>query len=476
MTKPNTESVWDEDASTYRDPAGYVWSDYGNAERLIDRHGSDLRYCHPWKKWLAWDGQRWAVDDTAEVMRRAKATVRAMYDEVSDLDDDTRRAQFLRFIVKSEGTTRLEQMVKNASSESGVPVKPDELDASPWLLNAHSGTVGLRLEWQAQQRTAKREDMLTKIAGAAYVPGARYRPWERFLRDATGGDKELELFLQRAMGYTLTGSTIEKVLFFVWGPKDSGKSTFAEACKAMLGDYAATADFETFLQRSHTGGARNDIARLAGARMVLSQEVDEGKRLAEGLVKQLTSGDTVSARRLYQEAFEFQPEFKLWLFANSKPQVRAEDAALWRRILLVPFTHSVPRDKQDPGLRDDLRDNPLAREAVLAWAVEGCMAWQQRGLDPPEAVRAATAQYRDEQNPLHEFLVEEEATFGEDLFQPSLWDRYLTWCAVAEQKAIGQKAFGELMRGMGCESGTRKRQGEVRRGWFGVQLRNIGLG
>jgi putative DNA primase/helicase len=475
MTKANIESPWPDDAPTRRNPAGYVWSDYGNAERLIDQHGIDLRYCHPWKKWLAWDGQRWAVDDTAEVMRRAKATVRAMYDEVSGVSDDKDRAAFLRFIVKSEGTTRLEQMVKSASSQSGVPVKPDELDGLPWLLNTASGTVGLKQEWRAQQRRHHREDMLTKIAGCSYVPGASYPRWTKFLHDATGDDKELELFLQRAMGYTLTGSTIEKVLFFVWGPKDSGKSTFAEACKAMLGDYATTADFETFLQRSHTGGTRNDIARLAGARMVLSQEVDEGKRLAEGLVKQLTGGDTVSARRLYQEAFEFSPEFKLWLFANSKPQVRAEDAALWRRILLVPFVHSVPPDEQDAGLRDDLRHNPRARAAVLAWAVEGCLAWQQRGLDPPSIVLAATQQYRDEQNPLHEFLVEEEAVFGSELFQPGLWDRYLAWCAVVSQKAIGQKAFGELMRGMGCESGTQKRQGNVRRGWFGVQLRDIGL-
>ncbi len=191
-------------------------------------------------------------------------------------------------------------------------------------------------------RPHRREDLITKVCPTRYEPGARSDLLDRFLDEATGGNRELRDFLQRAVGYSLTGDVSEEVLFFVHGPGRSGKSTFMEALKATLGDYAKSADFESFVQRRDAGAVRNDIAELAGRRFVVSIEVDEGKKLAEGLVKLITGGDTVRARFLYQEAFDFVPQFKLWLAANHAPKVKHDDSAMWRRILRIPFENIVP--------------------------------------------------------------------------------------------------------------------------------------
>jgi putative DNA primase/helicase len=226
--------------------------------------------------------------------------------------------------------------------------------------------------------------------------------WERFLEDSTEGDRELQDFLARAVGYSLTGLAREQVLFFVHGPTASGKSTFIDTIRAIAGDYAATSNFETFLRQKFSAAGntpRPDLARLAGKRFVASVEVAEGKSLAEEIVKQITGGDKITVRHLYKEEFEFDPNFKLWLVANHSPRVDASDDAMWRRILRVPFEHTVPREKRDPTLRERLRDfEGPAAAAVLAWAVRGCLDWQAHGLGVPSVVVRSTEEYREGQD------------------------------------------------------------------------------
>jgi len=216
-----------------------------------------------------------------------------------------------------------------------------------------------------------------------------------FVTFVSAGDGELADFLQRYFGYCLTGSVAEEKLAFVHGRGGTGKSTFMEALKAVFGEYAVTADFETFLARKATGGPRPDIARLAGARLVTSIEVDDGKRLAEGLVKQLTGGDTVTARELYAKEFEFVPQFKLVLVANHAPTVHSDDEAMWRRILRVPFDNAIPEAGQDRSVKLILRDPAVSGPAILAWLVEGCLQWQREGLRVPTVVTDATTDETD---------------------------------------------------------------------------------
>lgn len=440
-------------------------SDYGNAERLVARHGGDLRYCHQLKKWLVWSDNRWREDTTAEATRRAKETVRAMYAEAEGISDSKERESFVKFVLRSEAQASIAAMIALAASERGVTVLPEELDADPFLLNCANGTLDLRTGLLREHR---REDLITKLSPVSFNPQARSDIWEFFLRDATGGDKELEKFLQRAAGYSLTGDTREEVLFFIHGPQAAGKSTFMETIKATLSDYARTSDFEAFLSRREVGSPRNDIARLAGARFVASIEVDEGKKLAEGLVKMLTGGDTVTARFLHKEFFEFRPAFKLWLAANHAPRVRDDDEAMWRRILRVPFVHTIPKARRDPKIKAHLRDAATAGPAVLAWMLRGCLDWQRDGLRVPPAVEEATQEYRESQDPLKDFIADC------CVLMPTAWtptadlrNEYERWAKErGERYLLVGNAFIARLKAHGCAPKVRLNV----RGWLGVGL------
>jgi putative DNA primase/helicase len=302
-----------------------------------------------------------------------------------------------------------------------------------------------------------------------YIPSARSELWERFLSEATGGDRDICDFLQRAIGYSLTGDVSEEVLFFVHGPAAAGKSTFLEAIKAALGDYSKSADFETFVQRREVGSVRNDIAELAGRRFVVSIEIDEGKKLAEGLVKLITGGDTVRARFLYQEAFEYVPQFKLWLAANHAPKVKHDDMAMWRRILRIPFEQAIPKDRRDPAIKARLKDVRESGPAILAWAVEGCLRWRSERLGVPKTVQAATEEYRLDMDPLRDFVAECCVLHQQAwVLAARLRQAYDEYCKqTGEKRLLGPREFGEGLKGRGC---TRDRR-HAGHGWLGIGLR-----
>ena len=323
-------------------------TELGNAERFSTEHGENLRYCAAQKLWLVWNGRLWKPDATQAVKALAMKMVRRLYADASDVPDKTDRAALLKHANASQNDSRIKGLLSLTSAFQDIAVTIDVLDADPWLLNVANGTLDLRT---GELREHKQEDLITKVCPVTYDPDVTHEVWDSYLRTVTGDNQEVMAFLQRAVGYSLTGDVSEEKLFFVHGPAASGKSTFMEAVRAMLGDYSRVADFETFLQRSFSGGPRNDVAHLAGARFVASVETDEGKRLAQGLVKMLTGGDTVTARFLYSNLFEFRPTFKLWLAANDAPQVNDDDEAMWRRILRVPFDRSIPEGKRDPESR-----------------------------------------------------------------------------------------------------------------------------
>lgn len=450
-------------------------TDAGNAERFAAQHGDSMRYCWEWGKWLFYDGKRWSVKFGEEMANRlAVETARTISQDSHTSESIQNKMEWAH---QSESRARIAAMLDAATSIQPIATHAERFDKDPWLLNCANGTIDLRT---GELESHKPEDMITKLSPVKYKPYATFKLWNSFLKTVTQNDTTLCDFLQKAIGYSATGDTREEKLFFIHGPTASGKSTLLEAVKATLGDYAQTADFETFLQRKQVGGVRNDIARLAGTHMVVSIEVDEGKRLAEGLVKTLTGGDTVSARFLYKELFEFMPQFKLWLAANHAPKLKDDDDAIWRRILRVPFEYTIPKDKRDPKIKATLRNPKIAGPAILAWIVKGCLKWQEEGLVVPEIIERSTEEYRESQDPLREFF-EDECVFDTTAFVKviSLRSAYDDWAKNNGMKfTLGPREFNKRLRAKGCEDKSKRLRitatGEetVKKCWHGVTLKS----
>jgi putative DNA primase/helicase len=357
-------------------------------------------------------------------------------------------------------------MVELASSEPHIPILPRDLDQHPWLFNVRNGTVDLRSGALLPHR---REDLITLLAPVNYDPMARSEVWENFLLRILP-DEATRRYVQKAAGYSLTGLGTEEVLFFPFGPTKTGKSTFLKALRATMGEYATTADFDTFLARDHvTGAPRADIADLAGKRLVVSLEVDRGKRLAEGLIKWLFGGDYVKARFLYKREFEFLPTFKLWLAANHRPQVQSDDDAIWERIRQIAFDQTIPKEERDPNIKAILSDPEQSGAAILAWAVQGCLLWQQEGLGTPPSIEATTEEYRKEMDPLPDFL---ETCAIEDgssrVLNAAIWESYQSWSRKnRDRPRLGRKTFTQRLEQHGIDSV----ESGGHRYWLGLRLR-----
>ena len=451
-------------------PDGWPLTDLGNAERLVVAHGDDLRFCHPWQAWLVWDGGRWAADDTGAVERRAKVTVRVMYGRAAGVEDREDRRALAKWAQKSESSGATRSMLSLAQSEPGVPIRPEKLDAEPWLLNVANGTLDLRT---GELRPHRRGDYLTKASPVAYDSAAGCPQWLRFLDRIFAGDAELVEFVRRSIGYTLTGLTREQCLFLCHGPGRNGKSVFLRIVSALLGeDYAQQAPSETLLTRDQRS-ASNDIARLRGARLVTAVETPEGRRLDENLAKQLTGGDKITARFLHREFFEFTPVLKLWIATNHRPEIRGTDLAIWRRIRLIPFGVIIPEDEVDEDLGDKLE---AEIPGVLAWAVAGCLAWQADGLRAPTAVVTATQAYRAEMDQIGRFIDERCATGPASTSTAAvLFDHYRTWAADSGEHAVTARKFRDQLVERSYDYVKRGTDSASRTGnlWRGIALLDL---
>lgn len=447
-------------------------TDYGNAERLVHFHGDDLRYCHAWGAWLVWDGKVWRKDASDEVMRRAKKTVLAMYAEAPDIEDKDTRDKFLSWVKQSESAARLKAMIGLAESESGMPIAPDQLDADHERLNCLNGIVNLRT---GRLEPHDRDRLCTKLAPVDFSPDAKAPKWEKFLRRVLP-DEDLREFVQRAVGYSLTASTAEQVLFLLHGNGANGKSTFLEVVRAVLGDYAQNAGPETFLNRK-PGGVPNDVARMQGARFVTTIETGDGRRLDEVFVKQVTGGDKISARYMRAEWFEFYPVCKVWLATNHKPQVQGTDDGIWRRLRLVPFDQTIPPAERDSKFPEKLR---AELPGVFAWAVAGCHAWQRDGLGEASRVAEATAEYREEMDIVGDFLdacLVDAADGWVD--SATLYSTYQDWARDSGYRhVLTSKALGAQLKQRGYERDKRRptsnRSGTRQWGWSGLALPGYG--
>lgn len=427
---------------------GHHLTDMGNARRLVDRHGQDLRYCFPLEKWLCWSGRKWQLDDTGEVDRRAKDIPRVILEEAAATEDKDTRAALIKHSRQTEAEGKRKSMVTTARSEPGIPVLPEKLDRDKWLFNVLNGTLDLRT---GKLHPHRRADLITKVAPVKYDPDVFYPTWWEFLKQITAGSDELMDFLQKAVGYALTGSTREQCIFFLYGLGANGKSTFLDVIQTLLGDYAKRAAMETFLVKKFQP-IPNDLADLRGARLVSGVEAEAGRRLAESLIKELSGGDAIKARFLYTEFFSFKPEFKLFLAVNHKPIIRGTDHAIWRRIRLIPFTVQIPEEQQDKNLPQTLKEE---LPGILNWAIEGCMKWQNDGLTPPQAVQEATLGYREEMDLLGDFIASRCVVApGASALSSELYKVYTEWAEESgEKRPLSQTAFGISLTERGFVSG-----------------------
>lgn len=434
----------------------YYLSDVGNGERFAAQHGADLRFCHVWGKWLFWDGRRWSLDTTGEVMRRAKRTARSIYAEAAETPDKDRRESLARWAATSERRERLTAMIALAESEEPIPIAVESLDSDAWLLNVENGTLELRT---GELREHRRDDYLTKCCPVEYPtePGDDPELWLSFLDRIFDSRQPLIDFVQRLMGASLVGEVLEHVLPIYYGPGSNGKSVKIETWAGMLGpDYAMKAP-PGLLMVSRSDRHPTELADLHGKRLVAAMETADGGRLSEALVKELTGGDSVRARRMREDFWQFRPSHTVVLATNHKPTIRGTDFGIWRRIRLVPFTVTIPEAEQDRELTSKLR---AEWPAILRWAVAGCLDWQRNGLQAPGDVLVATETYRADQDVLGEWLQDRCITGNSYTARASdLYHAYKDWATGRGEYVESQTRFGTRLaeRGFGKDrdSGNR---------------------
>jgi putative DNA primase/helicase len=422
-------------------------TDIANAKRLAARHGHDLRFTVE-RGWHVWDGRRWAVDEKGvEVQARAKDTALAIFDEIRDAADRNAR---MRHAKHSQNKGAIEAMIWLTRSEPGIPARLTQFDADGWVLNVANGTLELRT---GLLRAHRREDLISNIVEVGFEPEAECELWDAFLWRVTDRNDELYAYLRRFVGYLLVGDTSEQSLHFLYGLGANGKSVFSEVLMRLLGDYAVAASPDLIMLRRH-GGIPNDVARLRGVRAAMMNETTQGARFDESKLKDLTGGDTLTARFLHQEFFDFRPTHRIVIRGNHKPAINGTDEGIWRRLRLVPFTVAIPPDEQD---RDLLRKLEAELPGILNWALQGCREWQADGLKPPPLIAEAVRQYREESDTLGRFLGEccEPRPLGQ-VKSSALFKRYQEFCEQAGERWIPAKDFPAEMarRGFTHKRGT----------------------
>ena len=457
-------------------------TDLGNAFRLVALHGDDFRNCVG--RLFFWMGTRWVPEVPGGMHRFAKDVILSLYNDAALLQGEAATSPDLtpeeriqlskqaeataKWARTSEAQARINAMIGLSKEEAQVQIDPKAWDLDPWLLNTPSGTLDLRTN---TLRPHDRADYITMMTAASYDPHAGYLPWDDFLNRIMP-DESLRSYLQRALGYSITGMTTEEKLFMPWGPPATGKSTLLRAVATCLGDYASVVGGETFAEQKPDGNApRNDVARLAGKRFVLAMELPGNQKLATGLLQRMTGGDVMVARFNYQEFFEFIPCAKPWLTSNSRPIIPDNEPGMWRRVSQIPFHVVIPEAERDPDLKLALLDLYTGSEAVLRWLVEGCGIWRQTGLGAPLVVQEASAAYRRDMDRLAEFIqdvcfVDEDATCT----NPAIYAAYQQWCQTNGERPISHKGFTQRLEAKGYT----RRDGHSARVWRGIGLHEEG--
>ncbi len=418
-------------------------TEMGNAERIAYEYGHVIKYIND-IGWFIWDGKRWKVDTKKEIERITAKVLRSL-----SKSEDEAESKWSRMCERRN--------IRMNSIKDLMPLVPGErgdFDRHKFLFNVENGIVDLKTGKLLQH---DRELGLTKITNIAFDENAKCPEWLKFLDQIFLGDQALVEYMQRLIGYSLTGDISEQIMMFLVGGGSNGKSTFINTIKDLMGDYGKQAKSDTFIKKKESG-ANNDIARLVGSRFVSAIESEEGEKLADSFVKQITGGEPVLARFLRQEFFEFIPEFKVFFTTNHKPIIGGLDEGIWRRVKLIPFNLSLPAHKRDKRLPEKLS---LEMPGILNWAIEGCMKWQRDGLKEPKVVAEATGKYKDDMDILAPFLdeicyVDERENESIMIEAKELYNTYERWCFNSGERSLGNRSFYRMLetKGFGKTKGT----------------------
>jgi putative DNA primase/helicase len=456
---------------------GYRLTDLGNARRFADRFNNRLRYVPAWGQWLTWDKQRWRRDDLGAEIRGAKETVAAIYAEAAQCantaatavnagDTSTGGAMaeaLARWASNSAKRPRIEAMVALARSEPELATSRDVFDRDAWALNVANGTIDLR---DGELRPHRQSDMFTMLAPVDYDPSAEAPRWEAFLARALP-DPQVRGWVQRYLGYALTGDVREQCLSFFVGGGANGKSVLLDVVLAILGDYGLRAAPDLVLAR-HGDAHPTELADLEGRRIVVCSEIEQGRMWAESVIKRITGDTTITARRMKQDFFTFSATHKLIIAANTRPSVRGTDHGIWRRMRLVPWTVQIPPEEQDRELAHRLIETEAS--GILAWLVRGCLAWQRTSLGNANAIEVATNAYRADEDTLGRWI-EDRCEVGEALWWTTdgLYKSYQAWCS---EEGIDKPWSRRIWLARMCERpGIEPHRTNIARGLKGVQLR-----
>lgn len=418
------------------------YDDTGNADRFIDRYGHLYKHSYITNKFYIYDGQKWKVDDRGAIRKLIDEMIENIENEKvlhsEDVTEEEAREAFQKYYKKTRGT----QSKKNIMNElmHRKTVTPDEFDKDDMLLNVANGYVDLTSRELYKHDINK---MFSQIANTDYSEKMQPAVWLDFLNDIFAGDKAVIRYIQKALGYSLTGSTREQVMFILFGKGRNGKSIFVETIAEILGDYSNNMQAKSLMVKKNDN-VNTDIARLSKARFVTSSEPNEGFRFDEGLIKQITGGDKVTARFLYAEEFEYTPKFKIWVSTNYKPIIRGTDDGIWRRLVLIPFDVQIPEEKVDKDLKYKLlREAP----AILNWMAEGAYMWMREGLELPEKLKDAGQTYRTEMDVVEQFI-QEKCKRAEDVRETgkTLYEEYKKWADENNEYKMDKNKFGKKLK------------------------------
>ncbi len=430
----------------------YLLDDVGNAERLVDRFGDRIRYCPQRKIWLLWTGRHWQWDEAEHIYEYARRAVTAIFDEARDCSDDARASQLAKHAARSRSHKSLQHLIAQAATMGSVGIALTDLDPDPWLFNLENGTIDLRT---GEQRAHDPTDYITKIAPVRHDRDADAPRWRQCLTEIFDGDEETIAFFQRWVGYAMTGVVRDHVVLIAYGTGRNGKSTVFERLRDVWGDYAVAVPFGAFTESRYRDdtGARPDIMRMRGARMITTSEGAFGTYLDESTIKRLSGGDHIYARGMRENGGEFQVVGKCILQTNHRPLVKGTDVALKSRLRLLPFTVSF-EGREDTELPEKLREE---LPGILNWALQGCRQYlETEGVGVCAAVEATTRDYFTDMDVIQAFL-DEWVVVGHEIVFGDLYEAYRHHCQESGTYPLSGQRLGERLTEKGI--GKQKRGG-----------------
>lgn len=417
----------------------YACTDIGNKDRFVRDHKGKVLHIKEMDAWAIWDGSRWQVDNNA-AHRLGWQTVRSIYDEAKNCANGQGQRMLSKWALQSQAEAKIRSML--SLSKHALSVSMAEFDTDPYVLNCENGLVDLK-SGQLQERTS--QDLVMKIANAKFSPDAKCDRWKQFISEIFCGDEELMAWMQKYLGYTISGSVKEEYFLILYGRGRNGKGKLCETLLSVLGDYAKTTDFDMFLSADNGVRKMEAMGSLQGVRFATASETDSTKKWSEALIKRVTGGDTLQGAKLYGQRYEFAPSHKLFFQVNHLPGFKDASVGFKSRLCVVPFDAEFAGEKQDKDLKDQLL---AERDGILAWLVEGARLYFSEGLgDRPQAIQRATNQYIEDNDLLSQFLAEvcihnPERTVSSG----KLYEAYQAWCQKnGHQAPVGQKFFKDGM-------------------------------